>query len=109
MVRTPPGGHRQWHVHASPYTNTRTRETWLADTLVVVGKLDTVQAAGRAARVRAALVNIPLAALAGEAGRAVTPVPPDLIHASAIVEALGCPPEPRGGTAVILIYLAQDT
>lgn len=51
--------------------------------------LDAVEAVGRAAGVGEALVDVALAPLSREPGRAVAAVPAHFVHAGAVVEALG--------------------
>lgn len=62
-----------------------------ANTLVVIGELDAVQAALRAAGVGEALVDIPLTSLPSKARQAATSVAPDPVHTSPTVEAVGTP------------------
>lgn len=51
--------------------------------------LDAVEAVGRAAGVGEALVDVALAPLSREPGRAVAAVPAHFVHAGAVVEAFG--------------------
>lgn len=86
-----------------------TCEAGLADALVVVGQLDAVEAVGRAAGVGQTLVDVALAPLTREAGRAVAAVSAHFVHAGAVVEALGrSAARPQRRCAVVLVDLAED-
>lgn len=87
-----------------------TCEAGLADTLVVVGQLDAVEAVGGAAGVGQTLVDVALAPLPREPGRTVAAVPAHFVHAGAVVEALGrSAAGPQRRSAVVFVDLTQDT
>lgn len=73
-----------------------------ADTLVVIGELDAVQAALRAAGVGQALIDVPLTPLPSEAWRAATTEAPDPVHALATIEAEGSP-----GAVIDVLFTEQ--
>lgn len=76
---------------------------------ITVGELDAVVRAPGIARIRQALVDVALAALAHVARRADALVAPDAIHAFAIVEAFGLVRQRVAErVAVVQIDLAVD-
>lgn len=87
----------------------RTSVARLADAQVVIGQLDAVQAVAGVAGVGQALVDVPLAAVAGEAGRTVALVAAHAVHAGAVVHALGRATGPGRRGAVVFINLTQHT
>lgn len=91
------------------FSSALTCESGFAYTLVIVGQLYAIQAVGRVAWVWKALIDISLTAFSSKPWRAVTPVPSDLVHTCTVILALGWTPRPRGGRAVILIYLTENT
>lgn len=79
-----------------------TGEGAAADALVVVGELDAVQAALRAAGARQALVDVPLTPFAGKARQAATGVAPNLVHTLTTVKAVG-----SLGTVINVLFTKQ--
>lgn len=67
-----------------------TCEARLADALVIVWQLDTVQTVSRVAWVRAALVNVAFTAVSGEPRRTVAAVSTHPVNTGAVVLALRC-------------------
>lgn len=87
-----------------------TCETGLADTLVVVRQLDTVETVGWSAGVRETFVYVTLASLASESRRTVAAISAHSVHASAVVETLRRDAaESQGWSAVVCVDLTEDT
>lgn len=87
-----------------------TCESWLADTEVVVGQLDTVQAVAGVTGTRETLVDVALAPFSCESRRAVTAIAAHSVHAGAVVQTLGRGvSQPHGWSTVIFIDLTEDT
>lgn len=85
-------------------------ETQLADTLVVIGQLDTIQTGTGVTGLGEALVYVTLASVAGEAWRTVAAVPANPVHTCAVVQTLGGrSTEPHGRSTVVLVDLTQNT
>jgi len=79
-----------------------TSEGVAADTQVVVGQLDAVQAALRATGAREALVDVPLTPLSSKARQAATTVAPDPVHTLTTIKAVGTP-----GTVINVLFTKQ--
>lgn len=85
-------------------------EPRLADTEVVIGQLDTVQAVGGTAGVREALIDVALTPVSCESRRAVAAIAADSVHTGAIVQTLRRgTSQSQGWSAVILIDLTEHT
>lgn len=74
-----------------------------ADTLVVIGELDAVQAALRAAWVGQAFIDVPLTPIPSKARQTATTVASDPVHTLAAIKAVGAP------SAVIDVFFTQQT
>lgn len=87
-----------------------TCESGLADTEVVVGQLDAVQAVARVTGTRETLVYVSLAPFSCESRRAVTAVTTHPVHAGPIVQTFrrGIS-QPHGWSTVIFIDLTKNT
>lgn len=92
--------HLRTHIHEG--FTVSAGEGAAADTLVVVGELDAVQAALRAAGVGQALVDVPLTPLPGKARQAVTSVAPNPVHTLTAIEAVRTP-----GTVINVLFTEQ--
>lgn len=79
-----------------------TSEGAAADAQVVIGELNAVQAALRAARAGQALVDVPLAAFSSKAWQAATTVAPNPVYALATIKAVG-----TSGTVVNVLFTKQ--
>lgn len=93
-------GHLGTHIDES-FTVTTGKGT-AADAQVVIGQLDAVQAAFRAAGVGEALVDVPLTPLSSKAWQAATTVAPNPIHTLATIKAVGTP-----GTVINVLFTKQ--
>lgn len=75
--------------HTEPALTPPAGEARLADTLVVIGQLDTVKAVGGTAGVRETLVYVSLASFPCESGGTIAAVSTNSVDTGAIVKALG--------------------
>lgn len=88
---SPPIQARHLGTHIDESFTATTSEGAAADTQVVVGQLDAVQAALRATGAREALIDVPLTPLSGKARQAATTVAPDPVHTLTTIKAVGTP------------------
>ena len=96
--------------HAEPALTPPAGEAGLADTQVVVGQLDAVQAVGGAAGVGETLVYVSLASFSGESRGTVAAVSAHSVHTGAVVQALGrSTTQPQGWSAVVFVDLTENT
>lgn len=79
-----------------------TSEGASADTQVVVGELNAVQAALRAAGIGQAFVDVPLTPLPSKARQTATSVAPDPVHTLATIKAVGA-----SGAVINVLFTKQ--
>lgn len=96
--------------NAEPILTSPTCESRLADTEVVVGQLDAVEAVAGVAGIGEAFVDVALAAFSGEPRGAVAAIATHSVHTGAVVQTLGRGvSQPQGWSAVVFIDLTEDT
>lgn len=93
---------RHLGTHVDERFTVTTSEGAAADAQVVIGELNAVQAALRAARAGQALVDVPLAAFSSKAWQAATTVAPNPVYALATIKAVG-----TSGTVVNVLFTKQ--